>query len=107
MPLMSTGIKEMLNNNRRAIGFWMTVGGRRPIEVIRVFVTYQALAQLDPSQPEDIFAAIAIFGKNRTQIEAAASYKYDTEGLDDNGEHEGKPILTVHSEDLAELVYPP
>lgn len=101
MPLMSTGIKEVLDNNRRAIGFWMTVGGRRPVEAIRVFVTYQALAQLDPSQPEDIFAAIAIFSKNRARIEALASYKYDTEGLDDDGEHEGKPILTVRSEDLA------
>ena len=106
MPLMSTGIKEVLDSNRRAVGFWMTVGGRRPVEAIRVFLTYEALAQLDPSQPKDVFAALAIFSKNRIRIEVAASDKYDSEGLDD-GEREGTPILTVRSEDLAGVMDPP
>src|SRR5438132_11639438 len=70
MPLTGTGGIGLPNDRRRAIGFWMT-NKARPIEPVRVFVTYEALRQLDPTHPQDVPAAIGIFDANRTKIEAA------------------------------------
>jgi hypothetical protein len=39
---------------------------------VRVFVTYETLAQLNPSQPGSLNAALEIFDENRRRIEAAA-----------------------------------
>ena len=62
MPLMTTGQPNFeVDNDRSAIGFWMTVKGAAPVQPIRVFVTYEALAQIEPSQPRDVFAAMNIF----------------------------------------------
>jgi hypothetical protein len=84
-----------------ALGFWMTVEGAQPVKPIRVFVTYEALAQIEPSQSRDRQAAVDTFNKHRARIEAAASQKFDANGVDD-GEHEGQPILMVRSDDLAQ-----
>ena len=82
-----------------AIGFWMTVEEAQPVKSIRVFVTYEALAQIEPSQPRDRQAAVDTFNKHRARIETAASQKFDAKGVDD-GEHEGQPILMVRMDDL-------
>ena len=62
MPLTGTGGIGLPNDRRRAIGFWMT-NKARPIEPVRVFVTYEAIWQLDPTHPQDVPAAIGIFGR--------------------------------------------
>jgi hypothetical protein len=89
----------MPDNDRMAIGFWMRDEGAQPHVPIWVLATYEALAQIDPSQVRDTFGARTIFDENRARIEAAASKKFDTEGADD-GEHEGQPILMIRSDDI-------
>ena len=51
MPLRSSNNRPDHHDDRKAIGFWMTVEGKDPVQPIRVFVTYEALRELDPSQP--------------------------------------------------------
>jgi hypothetical protein len=46
MPLTGTGGIGFPNDRRRAIGFWMTNKKARPIEPVRVFVTYEAFGSL-------------------------------------------------------------
>jgi hypothetical protein len=85
MPLTGTGGIGLPNDPRRAIGFW-------------VFVTYEALWQLDPTHPQDVPAAIGIFNANRKKS-SAASKKFDAEGHDE-GTYDGRPILIVRSQDI-------
>jgi hypothetical protein len=82
-----------------AIGFWMAVEGAGPITPIRVFVTYEALAQLDPSQLRDAHGAFETFDKHRSQIEAAASRKFDADEPDGDT-YDGQPIVTLRFDDL-------
>ena len=43
MPLVSDRkSKPLLHSNSRAIGFWMSVEGRTPIQPVRVLVSYHA-----------------------------------------------------------------
>jgi hypothetical protein len=100
MPLIATVQPSVADDGWKAIGFWMAVEGARPVQPIRVFVTYAALAQIEPSQPRDRRAAMAIFEKNRTRIEAMAGAKFDTKGVDD-GTHQGMPILMIRISDLS------
>ena len=93
MPLMTTGQPNFeVDNDRSAIGFWMTVEDAVPVRPIRVFVTYEALAQIEPSQPRDVFAAMNIFEQNRALIEGTASEKFDRLGVGDE-RYDGQPIL--------------
>jgi len=98
MPLTTTDQPGVPDDGRRAISFWMIIEGASPV---RVFVTYEALWKIDPSHPRDVSGAIGIFNENRKRIEAAASHKWDANGIDD-GQYEGRPILIVRSEDLPE-----
>jgi hypothetical protein len=100
MPLNATDQPGNLDNSRMAIAFWMTIVGVESIEPIRVFVTYEALAQIDPSQLRDAHGALETFDKHRTQIEAAASHKFDVDGVDD-GTYGRQPILIVRSDDIS------
>ena len=50
MPLVSDRqSKPLSHSNSRAIGFWMSVEGRAPIQSVRVLVSYDALSELDPT----------------------------------------------------------
>jgi hypothetical protein len=99
MPLATTGRPGVPVSDRNAIGFWMTVDSATAVAPIWIFVTYEALAQLAPSQPRDLAAAIATFDEHRASIEAAASKKFDADGVDD-GRYENQPTLTMHTDDL-------
>jgi hypothetical protein len=49
MPLASDRqSKPLTHSNSRAIGFWMSVEGRAPIQSVRVLVSYDAVSELDP-----------------------------------------------------------
>jgi hypothetical protein len=96
MPLTGTDLHGTIDQARRAIGFWMRIEAKEPI---RVFVTYEALADFDPPRPRDLSAAFEIFEERRAAIEAKASEKFDTRRADD-GEHEGQPIFTLRSADF-------
>jgi Protein of unknown function (DUF1488) len=96
MPLRNSNNRPDHHDDRQAIGFWMTVEGKDPVQPIRVFVTYEGLRELDPSQPPNPTVALDIFTRSRERIEAAASKKFDAKGVDE-GEYKGKPVLVVRS----------
>jgi Protein of unknown function (DUF1488) len=99
MPLVSIGRPPVPDSNRKAIDFWMTMDDVVPVAPVWVCVIYEALAQLAPSQPRDLTAALTTFDDNRTAIEAAASKKFDADGPDDR-KQEGQPTLMMRADDL-------
>jgi hypothetical protein len=83
MPLVSDlKSKPLSHSNSRAIGFWMSVEGRTPIQPVRVLVSYEALAELDPTNVRDFHGAPKNFDQFRSQVESTASRKFDTDGVD-------------------------
>jgi hypothetical protein len=83
MPLVGDGkSKGVAHSELRAIGFWMSVKGSLPIQPVRVFVSFEALAELEPANIGDLAAAFDHFDKFRARIEAAASDKFDRDGPD-------------------------
>ena len=81
------------------VGCWMAVRGMSRAELIWVVAMREALVQLDPSELPD--KHVVVFENHRAKIEDAASAKFDSEGLDpEDGEHEGRPVLMVRSDDL-------
>jgi hypothetical protein len=65
-----------------------------------VFVTYETLAQLNPSQPGSLNAALEIFDENRRRTEAAASQKFDRCGVEVEERYEEQRVLRVRLPDL-------
>jgi Protein of unknown function (DUF1488) len=99
MPLVVEGTgKAVAHCELRAIGFWMTVKGAIPIQPVRVFVSYEALAQLDPFDIRDFAAAFEHFDQFRIRIEAAASQKFDRDGPDAE-KYEGMPTVRLTTND--------
>ena len=85
MPLVSDGkSKPVTHSNLMAIGVWMSVEGRKPIQPVRVVVTYEALTQLDPTNVRDLPAALESFNRFRSRIEAAASHKSGSDSTQTN-----------------------
>ena len=81
MPLVSDGKgKAVAHSELRAIGFWITVKDASPVRPVRVFVSYEALADLDPHNVRDLPAAFEHFDRFRKRIESAASDKFDRDG---------------------------
>ena len=99
MPLMGDGNgKAVAHGELRAIGCWMTVKGAIPIQPVRVFVSYEALAQLDPFDIRDFAAAFEHFERFRARIETAASDKFDRHGPDAE-KYEGMPTVLLTTAD--------
>jgi hypothetical protein len=82
------------------MGFWMFIEGTRPARPVRVFVTYEALAQLSPLPALELPGALEAFKNERPTIEVVSSRKFDAEGVG-KGDYGGCPILTINSQDLA------
>jgi hypothetical protein len=99
MPLVVEGVgKAVAHGDLRAIGFWMVVNGATPVQPLRIFVSYEALAQLDPLNIQDFAAAFEHFDRFRARIEAAASEKFDREGPNPE-KYEGMPTVRLTSND--------
>jgi hypothetical protein len=93
MPLVSDPqSKPLSHSNSRAIGFWMSVEGRAPIQTVRVLVSYEALSELDPTNVRDLHGALENFDRCRSQVETAASRKFDRYGFDAQ-KYEGMPAI--------------
>ena len=100
MPLVAGGAgKAVAHCDLRAIGFWMTVKGAVPVQPVRIFVGYEALAQLDPFDIRDFAAAFEHFDRFRVRIEAAASEKFDRDGPDPE-KYEGMPTVRLTNDPI-------
>ena len=100
MPLVSDPkSKPLSHSNSRAIGIWMSVEGRTPIQPVRVLLSYDALAELDPKNVRDLHSALENFDRFRSQIESAASRKFDGDGFDPD-KYEGMPAIRLTTSDL-------
>jgi hypothetical protein len=103
VPLKSSGLGRITHSSLKAVGFWMYVEGTDdPARPVRVRVTYEALAQLDPSQVRDLEVALLVFDENRPQIEAAASMKFDASQIDPET-YEGQPMIKLRADDLTDI----
>ena len=92
MPLVSDRkSKPLWHSNSRAIGFWMSVEGRTPIQSVRVLVSYEALSEIDPTNVRDNF--------DRFRSQVAASRKFDRNGFDPD-KYEGMPAIRLTTDDL-------
>jgi hypothetical protein len=96
MPLTATAIRHSVDENRKAISVWMHDQSLTPV---RVFVTYEALWQSEPSKPHDVAGALEIFEDGRKHFEKLASEHYDANGPDER-KHEGQPSITLRSMDV-------
>jgi hypothetical protein len=76
----------------------MTVEDASPVRPVRVFVSYEALADLDPANVRDLAAAFEHFDRFRERIEAAASDKFDRDGPDAE-KYEGMPTIRLTRRD--------
>jgi Protein of unknown function (DUF1488) len=85
--------------DKGAIGFWMAVDGESPVRPVRVFVSYEALANIDPSQVRDLDGALTTFDMNRSRIDNAASSKFDAAGVEAEL-YEGQPVIILRTDDL-------
>jgi hypothetical protein len=100
MPLISDRKSEPLpHSNSRSIGCWMSVEDQTPIQPVRVLISYEALSQLDPTNIRDLHGALENFERFRTQVESAASRKFDNYGFDPD-EYEGVPAIRLIDVDL-------
>jgi hypothetical protein len=100
MPLVSDAkSKPQAHSNLRSIGFWMSVQGRTPVQPVRVIVGYEALSELDPANVRDLHGALENFDRFRSQIETAASRKFDSYGFEAD-KYEGMPAIRLTTVDL-------
>ena len=100
MPLISDGnSKPLSHSNSRSIGVWMSVDGRSPVQPVRVLASFEALSQLDPTNVRDLHGALENFDRFRSQVEAAASRKFDRDGFDAD-KYEGMPAVRLTTDDL-------
>jgi Protein of unknown function (DUF1488) len=76
MPLTLTELRSKgeLDQQRQAIGIW--VRDARQVQ-IRVFVTCEALQQLEPAEVPDLYGWSETFSKLRALIVRVASDKFD------------------------------
>jgi hypothetical protein len=103
MPLLATDRPvALLKGEPWAVGFAMQVANSIPAAFVEVLVTYECVEDLDhPGQLADKANATAIAEANRALLESVASAKFDAKGLDlAEGQHEGRPVLRLHSYDL-------
>ena len=103
MPLIATNRPmTLVKGEPWAVGLGMQIANSSPAGLVWVVVTYECVEDLDhPGQLADKSNATAIAESNRALLERVASAKFDEKGIDpEDGQHEGQPILRLHSYDL-------
>jgi hypothetical protein len=97
MPLKRVLVPYKVHGDPEGISYVMT-DGQKPY---RVFVTFHALhSELDvySAGPLDQFTGKELMDKHHERIDAAASRKFDAEGISEA--LDGHPVLFVRSTDL-------
>jgi len=77
----------------------MAVEGESPVRPVRVYVSYEALADIDPEQVRDLQGVLATFDTNRDRIDMAANAKFDA-GQVEQDLHEGQLLIILTTDDL-------
>jgi Protein of unknown function (DUF1488) len=85
-----------VDSDRRAIGFWMEIEGEEPARPVRVYVSCEALADLDPEQVQAVDGWLTTFDKNRDRIDMAANSKFDANDV----EPDLHPVIVLRTDDL-------
>ena len=81
MPLVSDRqSKPLSHSNSRAVGFWMSVEGRAPIQAVRVLVSYEAYPfSIGPQAPNSVassyFAQQSMYASGRPEPIAASAVR--------------------------------
>lgn len=73
--------------------------GSSPIQTVRVLVSYEALSELAPTNGRDLHGALENFDRFRSQVETAASRKFDRYGFEAQN-YEGMPAIRLTTDDL-------
>lgn len=98
MPLLGSNIAPVFDDKRQMVGLWMydpdVVG---PVQGVHVFVTLEALWQLDPASLRTVDAALVICAEQKRRVHLAASNRFDnpTGGVEPGEEHEGRPVIVL------------
>jgi Protein of unknown function (DUF1488) len=100
MPLTAVGKPGDPDENLLSVGFWMTITNSTPVRAIRVFVTYEALWEREPTEVPDVRSALKIFEQHRVEIEEAASDKFDANGPEDRLKYQGRPVIRISSDEF-------
>jgi len=77
----------------------MILEGAAPTQPVRVLVSYEVLSGLDPANVRDLHGALENFDRFRSQVETAASRKFDRYGFDGQ-KYEGMPTIRLTTDDL-------
>ncbi len=91
--------KRNFDFDRKAVGFWMEVEGTQPPRFVRIFVTHEALSDIDPCGVPDFEGCLSTFDKNCDRIELAANSKFDRGKIED-WLHERQPVIMLMDSDL-------
>jgi hypothetical protein len=95
-PASGQAIRRLVELGLKGKG---AVEGESPVRPVRVFVTYEALANLDPSQVRDLEGALTTFVMNRSRIDGAASSKFGAGGAEAEL-YEGQALIILRTDDL-------
>jgi hypothetical protein len=77
----------------------MAVEGDEPVRPVRVYVSYEALADIDPDQVRDLDGVLTTFDKNRDRIDRAANAKVDAGEVEPDLQG-GHPVIILRTDDL-------
>ena len=77
----------------------MAIDGEEPVRPVRVFVTYEALADIDQRKVRDLHGTLTTFDNNRDRIELAANSKFNLDEIEPYL-HEGQLLLLLTTDDL-------
>jgi len=89
--------KRIFDFDKKAVAFWMEVEGEVSIRFVLVFVTHEALSDIDPNQVRDVDGVLTTFDLDRDRIDRAANTKLD-EGKTADWLHEGQPVTVRPSQ---------
>jgi len=91
--------KRNFDFDKKSVGFWMEVQGAVPARFVRIFVTHEALSDIDPNGVPDLDGDLSTFDKNRDRIEHAANSKFGC-GQTEDWLHEGQPVIVLMNSDV-------
>jgi hypothetical protein len=78
----------------------MTDDSSLPPRLVRVFIMYDALWNLEPPEVRNVASALGIFRRARGFIETIASDEFDEYGAVDDDFYEGQAVVRIYPADV-------